>query len=604
MPSQIIKTLRIWDPTRSTNVSNSFVVTARSPSLSLVRLPIDVLFLIFEHLQWPYDLHALTLVCRELRTLSTPLLYRTVVFPYARPNAMYALLCKLEMSPDYCALIQTLIFDDVAKPLRPDIPDVGEDFEGCRSTRLENRLREPIARRDWLLDQIHHKLYTVLPLLNIKSLFLKRLHPVFLSPPLSHRPPSLTATKKVKDAILNHVPVRQWRNYQQPPPSERLPAAIGMFFTHCRGLTHLTIYDPLSLASYWPHSFVGNLTVLILALNLDHVIVELDCGDRRAMQLNSLLRRAKNLRTLGILTTWLNLTVLLEDCYFPHLESIEWFHYRAKNPKDPQTFYDFLRMHSATLRHIALAPVAYILGNWGYMIDADVPHWLAEPPYDCISTDGHREEGFLPHLETLRLHNWLAWSTPQPVYSITSADKIHAALLISNFIIARPSIVDVALTDFPSEIGRMLLEGMHASRQVKRAIVGKEERLLRDRAVPLYPPLSALHHPDWASGTSGSGLSNPSAALVELGSHALSVLNPSTLLNTLAGGAGSTHGGGETLSERARVKAYWAFARKREYLMEAYHSYSIMFDGLALENSAFRPYLLPRRRNAKRDYRR
>jgi hypothetical protein len=304
----------------------------------------------------------------------------------------------------------------------------------------------------------------------------------------------------------------------------------------------LVIYDPLSLRSYWTPHLIGNLTVLILALNLDNVVVELDVEDSRAMLLNGILRRAKNLRTLCIVTTWLNFSILLEDCFFPHLEQIEWFHYRAKNPEDPLLFYNFLSAHSETLRHIALAPVAYIVGNWGYIVDRTVRSWL--------------ESDLLPHLETLRLHNWEAFSAPQPVYEVTETQRIETAMTIANFVLRRPSIVDVALTNFPSTVSRHLLDGMQSSRVIKRALFGKEERLLRNSVVPRYPPLSAL-------------------------------VNPSTIFG-----------------EYERLKIQWAFIRKREYLLEAYHSYHVMFAGMELEDSGFRPYLLPRKRNAKRDYRR
>ncbi|KAG8811942.1 hypothetical protein FRC17_002269 [Serendipita sp. 399] len=513
-------------------------------------------------------------------------------------------------------MIHTLVFDDVAKPLRPDIPNMEADFDACRSDKLENRLREPIARKDWILDQIHHKLYNVLPLLNIKSLHLKRLHPIFLSPPLTHAPPIPTATQKMKDAVLNHVPIRQWRSYQQPSSRERLPAAIGMFFTHCRSLTSLTIYDPLTLQSYWPRSLVRNLTVITYAVNLDTVTLEVDSRDTRAMQLNGILRRAKNLRTLAILTTWINLSLLLEDCHFPHLESIEWFHYSCKNPLDSRIFYHFLRDHSKTLKHISLAPAAYIVGIWGYTIEPGLPHWLAEQPSSPISGLANETErngvegqdGFLPHLETLRLHNWLAWATPRPVNAITSAERIHTAHLITTFILARPTITDVAITDFPSEVGRTLIEGMQATRKIRRAIVGREEKLRKNQCVPLYPPLSLLHHhPEWST-TIGVGGVGPSAAIAEFGSQALSALNPSALLNNLnlagTGGASAGSFGSGEMSERARAKAYWAFVRRREYLLEAYYSYTVMFEGMELEQSGFRPYLLPRRRNAKREYQR
>jgi hypothetical protein len=385
-----------------------------------------------------------------------------------------------------------------------------------------------------------------------------------------------------------------------------------MFFTHCHALTHLVIYDPLSLRSYWPPSLLSNLTVLIIALNLDSVLLELDVEDSRAMQLNSLLRRAKSLKSLCILTTWINLTVLLEECYFPNLESIEWFHYRAKNPDDPTTFYDFLKLHSDTLKHIALAPVAYIVGNWGYTIaseteldelGAPTPHWLSQPP-----------SVLLPNLETLRLHNWHAWALPQPVYFVPKAARDSTARMIADFILKRPSIVDVALSDFPEDIARDLTGGMkEEGRVLKRCVVGTEEMRQRDTRVPPYPPFSARHKPThpsehtsppststsstgigsaFASGPSGTGASN---SLVSFNSVALASLNPLNPSSLLFGG---------TDSDRARAKAIWAFTRKREFLHEAYHSYHLMFQGMELENSGFRPYLLPRRKNAKRDYRR
>jgi len=580
-------------------------------------LPIDIHYLIQEHLEWPHDFHALSLVDKYFNALATPYLYRTVVFPYLRPTALLNLLCKLELSPNtLCLQIQTLLFDDVSKPLCPTIPGVNDDFHAIPSKKLENRLTEPIGRKSYIHNQIHHKLYSVLPLLaNLKSLHLKRLHPLFLSPPLSHTAPPdrVTAATRVKDTILNHIPIKQWRNYALLPSESHFhrlpPAALAMFFTHCHALTHLVIYDPLSLLSYWPPSLLSNLTVLIIALNLDSVLLELDLEDSRAMQLNSLLRRAKSLKSLCILTTWINLTVLLEECYFPNLESIEWFHYRAKNPDDPATFYDFLKLHSATLKHVALAPVAYIVGNWGYTIapetdldelGAPIPHWLSQSP----ST-------LLPNLETLRLHNWHAWALPQPVFSVPKAARDSTARMIAEFILKRPSIVDIALSDFPEDVAKGLANGIQEDgRILKRYIVGAEETRQKTARVPLYPPASTRPSPThanehssipsmstanaglgsaFASGTSGNGSSNPP---MSFNSIARSSLNPSNLLF------------GSNDSDRARAKAIWAFTRKREFLDEAYHSYHLMFHGMELERSGFRPYLLPRRKNARRDYRR
>jgi hypothetical protein len=549
------------------------------------------------------------------------------VFPYAKPQALHALLTKLETSPELCAYVTALVFDDVAKPFKPDIPPLTADFESYKSTRLENRLKEPISRRDWLLDQIHHKLYSVLPLMNnIQSLHLKRIHPVFLSPPLSHVPPTVTATKKVKDAVLNRVPIRQWRTYQYPH-EERIPAAIAMFLTHCHSLTRLIIHDPLSLRSYWPHSLISNLTVLVLGLNLDSVLVELDPGDSRAMQFNSLLRKAKKLKKLCILTTWMNLTLLLDEVYLPQLESLEWFHYRAKNPMDAQAFYEFLERHSPTLKHLALAPVAYIIGNWGYTIDTQTPSWLSEPPTKL-----------LPNLETLRLHNWLAWMWPQPADSdsYTYGQRIRLAKTIKDFILKRDGIVDVALTEFPDRIAKELIEGLNQRIDAKRRagehvnsriLVGKEEKMEMDSRVPRLIPLTLalpielpspsasptnFNFASSSDGDSGTGIvANLVHGLATGTSHALQALNPASLFHGHNSNHNSDHNSDSSYdwaivpqseNDKSRAKAYWAFIRKRDFLMEAYNSYHVMFQGMELEWAGFRPYLLPRKRGAKRDY--
>ncbi|PVF99021.1 hypothetical protein CPB86DRAFT_327955 [Serendipita vermifera] len=624
--SAISKKYRIRDNLKSAPAILTLTTQGSNGStdstLHVLALPDDILYIVIGQLSWPYDIHSLCSVSKRFNALSTPSLYRTVVFPYARPQALHALLTKLETSPELCAYVTALVFDDVAKPFKPDIPPLTADFESYKSSQLENRLKEPIARRDWLLDQIHHKLYSVLPLMNnIQSLHLKRIHPVFLSPPLSHVPPTVTASKRVKDAVLNRVPIRQWRTYQYPH-EERMPAAIAMFLTHCHSLTRLIIHDPLSLRSYWPHSLISNLTVLVLGLNLDSVIVELDAGDARAMQFNSLLRKAKNLKKLCILTTWMNLTLLLDDVYLPHLESLEWFHYRAKNPLDAQTFHEFLEHHSPTLKHLALAPVAYIVGNWGYTIDNSTPCWLSEPP-----------SRLLPNLETFRLHNWLAWAKPQPIDngSITYGDRLRLAKTIMDFILKRDGIVDVALTEFPSRVAKELIEGLNQRIEAKRRagdnvisriLVGKDEKMEMDSRVPRLIPLTALPlslpSPSGSpvnfeivtgfEGDSGTGIvANLVHGLTTGTSHALQALNPASLFH----GHSSNHNSHtshdwsvapQSENDKSRAKAYWAFIRKRDFLMEAYHSYHVMFQGMELEGAGFRPYLLPRKRGAKRDY--
>lgn len=516
-----------------------------TPFPKLSGLPTDVLLEVLDQLEWPHDYAALSLTCRRLHTFTNLELYKTIVIGYARPKALHSLLTKLERDSETCAYVTTLIFDDRAKPMRPYWPSLHEDFDRIPSSRLENRCREPLPRADALLLKIHHKLYAVLPVLhNLKSVYFKRIHPLFLAPPLQHKPPTSTPTRKLKDVVLNNFPLRQLREYQDD--SDYPPAAIAIFITHCLSLQRLVIHDPLALRSYWTPSLVANLTVMVLGLNLDNVALELDIEDSRSMLFNGILRRAKQLRTLCLLNTWVNLTLLLEDCYFPFLEGIEWFGFRQKCMDDPATFHDFLTLHSNTLHRLALGHVAYCKGNWGHVI-----------PRSRVSGGRWLEsETVLPNLETLRLQHWEAYATPQPVYEVTESDRLNTAIMIAQFILHRPSIIDVALTDLPSSVATILLEGMQATRTIKRVMFGKTERVERNARVPRFPPLDA-------------------------------VVTTGTLF-----------------SEYERSKAQWAFQRKREYLLEAYESYIVMFQGLELEKSAFRPYLLPRRKNAKRDYRR
>lgn len=116
---------------------------------------------------------------------------------------------------------------------------------------------------------------------------------------------------------------------------------------------------------------------------------------------------------------------------------------------------------------------------------------------------------------------------------------------ICRFVANRPKIVDLTITDLPCDLSLRLTDTILVGRPMKRLLVG--ESLYRSQAAHVPPE------------------------------------NPRP---------GRSRGWGMPGSMVRREQAEWALTRKHQYLRDAWLSYELSFQGLALEESGYRPWLL------------
>lgn len=150
-------------------------------------------------------------------------------------------------------------------------------------------------------------------------------------------------------------------------------------------------------------------------------------------------------------------------------------------------------------------------------------------------------------LETLRLKHWSVFISDHDSWPHTQSTQFRAlAEQICRFVEQRPSLVDVTISDLPEDL-ESRLRGSLADREMRRLLIGEDLLMSQRKSVALggLPSLS------WR----GSRWILP----------------------------------GELVRRR---QADFLLVRKREYLQEVWQSYEVMFQGLELENSGYRPYLL------------
>jgi hypothetical protein len=150
----------------------------------------------------------------------------------------------------------------------------------------------------------------------------------------------------------------------------------------------------------------------------------------------------------------------------------------------------------------------------------------------------------LPSLETLRLQNWSMFSTDHDRWPhIESSQSRALAEQLCQFVLDRPRLVDLTITELPQDLAMRLKERLSTDRKMKRMMIGES---LRE---------SKMMHVPCQSVSSVRGWRVPGGMV-------------------------------------RRRQAEWSLTRKQEYLREAWQSYEVMFEGLELEESGYRPWLL------------
>ena len=154
---------------------------------------------------------------------------------------------------------------------------------------------------------------------------------------------------------------------------------------------------------------------------------------------------------------------------------------------------------------------------------------------------------YLPNLETLRLSNWSIFIPEHDQWPHTESTQFKAcAEQICRFVAARPKLVDVTITDLPIGLESRLRKCL-TDRKMRRLMVG--ESLANSKSIHVPSPTNPFE-----SARSG-GWVVP----------------------------------GEWVRQR---QVEWLSTRRREYLLEAWQSYEVMFHGLSLAQSGYRPGLL------------
>ncbi|TDL27227.1 hypothetical protein BD410DRAFT_408391 [Rickenella mellea] len=513
-------------PTRSN--STSLRPRRRNNSISLDGVHCDIILLILGYLHWPHDYCSLTLVCRTLHNHVMPELYKTITITPNTRNTL-ALLSKLDADNTICASVQSLIFDNVARSIRPSIP-LPEEFDQARKKDLADSQLAQYEDHSCDPHRLRLRLHHVLPKLqNLHTVCLKRWNHILQGPLTAAECYNYWQSGPDKStSLLRKLHIT--RPYPGPPPvmhGDREPCPldiISLLLLRCEHIRKLYIVGtfPNMRFSKTPFAF-DSLEVLVI-------------GERTACAnvWNGILRECKSLKVLGLLNVHFRFDKLFAGCHFPCLESIEWFGYAfsSANPRKPsRAFADFIEKHSETLKVVSLAP------------RTSQPRGF---PFDGGFRIFNPDNELLPNLETLRLQNWTAFAADHDQWPHSESSQSRALVEeICRFVACRPKITDLTITDLPWDVAEWLTGEVLADRAMRRVLVGESLRASQAEHVP------------------GDSARNPWVKRWQM---------PGAMLR--------------------REQEEWALTRKQQYLRDAWLSYELNFQGLALEECGYRPWLM------------
>jgi len=410
------------------------------------------------------DLWAICLVSRHLYIYARPLLYRVLFFCTMRARELSALLDVLEANESLCSAVTTLIVDCEHRHLEPPLSAVYPSTYDTRESTLERLANDQAVPTFNLVGYKHHTISIATLAERLFAVMPKCINLDSVHVRTSHVELMIPRPWPSLLQIVSNCPSVKRIFFQDHVLAFYGTSALPLLSR----LTTMCIDIPACDWS-WFHSLSG-------APNLEHLV---------------LIRS----RWLGYQTG--------PGVFFPRLRSIEWYQIKITS-YDDDVVDNFLRQHSGTLRRLCIVAHAKSV--------ARRYSWLTE-------------DGMLPHLELLRLHNWGTFA-PQTVAA--SVHLVEVAEILGNFVVARPAIVDLALTGFPSDLEADLLARLAGTRIMTRVILATEEAKIRNRHL-------------FTSDSSGS-------------------------------------------SKRISYSA-----RQSEYLLEVILSRCIIFPGLELENSSYFP---------------
>ena len=550
--------------------------SSSSSAVTLEHLDPDVLFLVFRHLSWPIDLYNLALVSRSLNTSVTPELYKTIVV-LPSPRIALSLLDKLDSDQVARDAVQTLVFDFLVRSVKPGLSDLstsaslkGKDLS---SPHYSDPIRGVPDSEKWGdPHRVRLRLYRVLPKLrHVRNVYVKRWHhmtmgPLSASECYHYWNPSSTSQKSRKFIGRFRRPPR----YEGPPAvmhGDREPNPldiISLLMLRCKELRKLYVtgvFPSLRVSQLNYPIWIWNLTTLVIGEQTAGVSVW-----------NDVLRRCTRLRVLALLNVHFRFEKLMAGCLFPWLESIgmytcyhismmltgwcelEWYGYAFSSASTRKqyklkAFTDFIQKHQATLKCISLAPRIYQpLRGLTYQdglpfFEPDSGVCPSAPLFVIQLAD--RFYKHLLKLETLRLKNWSVFITDHDSWPHTQSTQFRAlAEQICRFVERRPSLVDITITDLPEDL-ELHLRQVLEKRDMRRLMVGGNLLASRLTQVPLEVDTVRYLGQRW-------------------------VLP------------------GEWVR---RQQTEFMRAQKRDYLLELWQSYEVMFEGLALAESGYRPLL-------------
>ncbi|EJD49723.1 hypothetical protein AURDEDRAFT_182834 [Auricularia subglabra TFB-10046 SS5] len=475
-------------------------------------LPPELLLQIFAYLEWPYDLHAVSLTSRTFAECAYTALAQTLPVPFVTED-QDRLVPWLEMllredSGHLRAAVTRVVLDDVVKPLEPTLP-TRDAFDAVPSNRyVDNELPNRSAPRP---HKIHYLLQVLLPQLpNISAVFLRRHVSWFL---LDAPPPAPVKTSpKRRWSALNKIVSFRNRNgspeHEEEEEGERslqegqLPDLWTLLLGNKERLREMFICC-FSAAKVPEPGLVRALTTLNL--------YDLDCrvaarwNGQDATPWTPLLAACSDTLQNLCLVRVLGFAALIghgpppptdpslppppppEHITFPVLRNLEMYKVALRS-LDSAALADFLVRHSLSLRTIAIG-LRCDLGS------------ATNPAAHLISTTWLNDPNLLPNLEVLRLENpefirqWTelppATGSPLPGAEEVAERKRRMAKRLAAFVLARPTIVDATFPDM-LEADAVHLRGVLAQRAAAagvtgRALLGADRLASFDAYVPAEP---------------------------------------------------------------------------------------------------------------------
>lgn len=453
-------------------------------------LPVSLFDEILDHVEWPFGLHALTLVSKAFNNRATPLLYSSIVITHDRPQAIIDMLEMLKLKPSIAACIHEVILDSAVSALYSAVPDRSTLAAALDRFSTSPRPDHDLARTPALpsfpvppkeLKRAAHLLCRVIPTLpNLEGIIMRSVHPHLITECIWH-----THNRRIK----------RW--------THRLKLYLGMTSQslHESGSRHYwqfnTAYALPPAWNFWialkhhpKHNHFKRMSLVLLdkscihpvhpisSLHILHLAIKTSCtyiSDSWRSFLSALNRvdtlcltnmgRHRRYGTIGLETILDTLGSLGLRCLLMHKFVL--------SPRELTRLQSFIASHADTLECLALSVYAVHSQNLVYPLPILNEHPVSTAPLT------------FPHLHTLRLTDAelaaCAGCMYRPVgtpYKHPSHAGAHAQTLaaaheqLTRFVERHPGIVDLAVTCLHDKGTLDAIERTCALRDMKRMLVG------------------------------------------------------------------------------------------------------------------------------------